>query len=150
MLTGRGRWRGVAALGVAGAALALAPAGLRGQEPTKAVVKNITKALVQENFTRGDGFRVAVLARENYGFRLVEVESEVKSHTHPRAHTLLLTEGTGDLMLDGTRQAVRAGDMIHVPGGVVHSLRKTGAKPLVYVDVAAPALGPPDTTWMQR
>ena len=76
---------------MAGAVVALWPAGMRGQEPTKAVVKNLSRALVQENFTRGDGFRVTVLARENYAFRLLEVESEVKSHTHPRAHTILIT-----------------------------------------------------------
>ena len=93
---------------------------------------------------------LTVLARENYAFRLLEVESEVKSHTHPRAHTILITEGAGELAMDGAPQAVRAGDMIHVPGGVVHSLRKTGAKPLIYVDVAAPPLGPQDTTWVQR
>jgi len=141
----------MAVLGVAvSAAPALVPAVLRGQEPTKAVVKSLSRALVQENFTRGDGFRVAVLARENYAFRLVEVEGEVKFHTHPRAHTLLITEGAGELTLDAARQTVRAGDMIHVPGAVPHGLRKVGSKPLVYVDVAAPPLGPPDTTWLPR
>ena len=67
-----------------------------------------------------------------------------------RAHSLVITEGEGELLLEGKRQAVRAGDMVHVPGGLVHGIKKSGAKPLVYVDVAAPPLGPPDTTWVDK
>ncbi|HEX5380142.1 MAG TPA: cupin domain-containing protein [Phenylobacterium sp.] len=59
----------------------------------------------------------------------------------PHAHSVeeemaFVLEGTGDVVLDGERQAIGPGDYVGFPvDGVVHSIVNTGTGPLTYLTV---------------
>jgi quercetin dioxygenase-like cupin family protein len=70
---------------------------------------------------------------------LICIHTGVKPHLH-RAHTehVLVLEGSGDMMLDGTRRSVKAGDVIVIPAGTVHSAVASGDAPLRVLSIQSP------------
>ncbi len=64
---------------------------------------------------------------------------EHKAHTHEGQDKMyVILEGSGEAMVGETTAAVRAGDLVLAPSGVVHSLRNTSAGNLVVLVVFAP------------
>jgi quercetin dioxygenase-like cupin family protein len=64
---------------------------------------------------------------------------EHKAHTHEGQDKMyVILEGSGEAMVGETTSAVKAGDLVLAPSGVVHSLRNTSADNLVVLVVFAP------------
>ena len=64
---------------------------------------------------------------------------EHKAHTHEGQDKMyVILEGSGEAMVGETVGAVRAGDLVLAPSGVVHSLRNTSEGNLVVLVVFAP------------
>jgi quercetin dioxygenase-like cupin family protein len=86
--------------------------------------------------------REAIIAR-------VEIApgSEAGRHTHPGDEISYITEGEGELIVEGlpTRH-IKAGDGLVVPAGKIHNARNTGSGPLKLIGVYYVEKGQPLAT----
>ncbi len=53
-------------------------------------------------------------------------------HQHPEEEFLLITEGTGEISLDGRIAKVAPGSMMYCAGGRLHGIVNTGKSPLLF------------------
>jgi len=53
-------------------------------------------------------------------------------HEHPEEEILLVTEGTGEISIEGQVTPVGPGAMMYCAAGRVHGIRNTGKKPLLF------------------
>jgi mannose-6-phosphate isomerase-like protein (cupin superfamily) len=63
---------------------------------------------------------------------------EIGAEVHKLDQFFRVEEGTGEVVLDGTRTAIRAGFAIVVPAGANHNIINTGSKSLKLYTVYAP------------
>lgn len=63
---------------------------------------------------------------------------EIGAEVHRLDQFFRVEEGTGEVVLDGARTAVRAGFAIVVPAGANHNIINTGSKSLTLYTVYAP------------
>lgn len=47
-------------------------------------------------------------------------------HVHPWEHMVYITEGSGELTVEGKKYPIKAGDAVLVPGGARHQFTNTG------------------------
>ncbi len=47
-------------------------------------------------------------------------------HVHPWEHMAFITEGSGELIVEGEKYSITAGDAVLVPGGARHQFTNTG------------------------
>lgn len=67
-------------------------------------------------------------------------DAAVGEHTHPGAWECLLPlRVAGDVVIEGTPQAVRPGEATCIPPDVKHAWRPAGTEPLIAIQVYAPA-----------
>jgi quercetin dioxygenase-like cupin family protein len=86
--------------------------------------------------------REAVIAR-------VEIAPSASAgrHTHPGDEISYVTEGEGEILMEGQPPLkVKAGDGFVIPGGVKHDARNTGTSPLRLVGVYVVEKGKPLAT----
>src|ERR1700735_1000578 len=81
---------------------------------------------------RGDGSvpgREAVIAHV-----VIAPGASVGRHTHPGEEISYVSEGEGELLVDGqpTRK-IKTGDGMIVPAGAIHDARNTGSKPMTII-----------------
>lgn len=53
-------------------------------------------------------------------------------HEHPEEEFLLVTEGAGEILIDGKTTKVAPGAMMYSRGGLSHGIRNTGAAPMLF------------------
>lgn len=53
-------------------------------------------------------------------------------HQHPEEEFMLVTEGTGEIMVDGTTYHVGPGAMMYCAGNKMHGIKNTGAVPMTF------------------
>lgn len=58
---------------------------------------------------------------------------------HPNDETFYVLEGEAEFMAGGETVIARAGSIVHVPRGVLHNYRNSGATPARYLVMFAPA-----------
>lgn len=70
---------------------------------------------------------------------LIWVKNEVQPHFHQH-HTehVYVIEGTGVMLLNEGLIAIKPGDVIILPQGTVHAVKRTGDKPLKVLSVQSP------------
>lgn len=56
-------------------------------------------------------------------------------HVHPWEHMAFITEGTGELTVEGEKYPIKAGDAVLVPGGTRHQFTNIGETMLSRVTV---------------
>jgi quercetin dioxygenase-like cupin family protein len=49
------------------------------------------------------------------------------SHTHPGEEIIYVLEGTWEYVIDAKRVTARAGDVLFVPAGTIHSAKNAGS-----------------------
>ena len=53
-------------------------------------------------------------------------------HQHPEEEFMVITEGTGQIMVDGKTTKVGPGSMMYCAGGKTHGIVNTGSSPLLF------------------
>jgi len=53
-------------------------------------------------------------------------------HQHPEEEFLLVTEGTGEIEVDGKKHQVGPGSMMYCAGGKCHGIWNTGTTPMLF------------------
>jgi len=53
-------------------------------------------------------------------------------HQHPEEEFMVITEGLGEIMVEGKTTKVASGSMMYCAGGKTHGIVNTGAKPLLF------------------
>jgi cation diffusion facilitator family transporter len=53
-------------------------------------------------------------------------------HLHPEEEFLLVTEGTGEILLDGKINKVGPGSMMYCEGNALHGIENTGSEPMLF------------------
>jgi mannose-6-phosphate isomerase-like protein (cupin superfamily) len=99
-----------------------------------------TSGAFQRLIDEEDAGRVAAFAQ------VIDVRRE-REHYHRRSAELYyVLDGEGQIMLDGQAQGIRAGSIVHVPPGVIHSLR--GALRVLVVGI--PEITADDTHYLDE
>lgn len=115
-------------------AAALTVAGLSAPQVSKA---QPTIAVQQAERTQRPGTRRRELQRHDLsapGRQVIQVRVDfdpgyvAPRHTHPGEEVIYVIEGTLEYVIDGTPATVRAGDVLFVPAGVIHSVKNIGAQ----------------------
>ncbi|MCA9871214.1 MAG: cupin domain-containing protein [Anaerolineae bacterium] len=72
---------------------------------------------------------------ENYALRVIELAAHGNTphHTHWFEHQNYVIEGEGTVTIGNEMFAVKAGDVIFVPGDVPHQYRNTGDVPMKFL-----------------
>ncbi|MFM2430888.1 MAG: hypothetical protein RLZZ511_2101 [Cyanobacteriota bacterium] len=66
----------------------------------------------------------------------------IAAHIHPHGQdTWTILSGQGEYYLDaaGSQQLIQAGDVVIAPQGAIHGVFNSGAGPLTFISVVAPA-----------
>jgi quercetin dioxygenase-like cupin family protein len=53
-------------------------------------------------------------------------------HRHPEEEFLWVTEGSGEIMVEGTTYPVAAGSVMYCAGNKLHGITNTGAEPMLF------------------
>jgi mannose-6-phosphate isomerase-like protein (cupin superfamily) len=53
-------------------------------------------------------------------------------HTHPEEEFMVITEGTGEILVEGKTTKVGPGTMMYCAGGKLHGITNTGKEPLLF------------------
>jgi mannose-6-phosphate isomerase-like protein (cupin superfamily) len=53
-------------------------------------------------------------------------------HEHPEEEFMVVTEGTGEILVDGKKTAVGPASMMYCAGGKLHGIKNTGTVPLLF------------------
>jgi mannose-6-phosphate isomerase-like protein (cupin superfamily) len=53
-------------------------------------------------------------------------------HQHPEEEFLLVTEGTGEILVDGKKTQVGPGSMMYCDGNKLHGIWNTGSEPMLF------------------
>ena len=73
--------------------------------------------------------------------------ASVGRHTHPGEEISYVSEGEGELLIDGQpARKIKTGDGMIVPAGAIHDARNTGSKPMTIVAVYLVEKGKPLAT----
>jgi quercetin dioxygenase-like cupin family protein len=81
-----------------------------------------------------------------YTVNAVVVRKEIPTHQHPEGnHVLYIVSGRGTATVDGQPVSLKPGVLVHIPHGIVHSIRAQGGK-LTFVDFVQHASDPSQTS----
>ena len=96
---------------------ALAPARTHAQQPRSPGTRRTTLQQHDLSAPGREAIQVRVDIDPGYAF---------PKHTHPGEEIIYVLEGTLEYEIAGKRSTVRAGDVLFVPAGVVHSVKNIG------------------------
>ncbi len=112
-------------------------------EKNKAYAADVLR-LAREN----ENFRQVLFTTERSQLVLMSVPAgeEIGEEVHEGIdQTLAFVDGEGEAVIEGARQAVRAGSVVVVPSGTRHNFVATGDKPLKLYTVYTPPEHPDGT-----
>ena len=117
--------------------LGAAPAFAAGPPPLPNIVIDESKAKVtHEPF--GDvrvyfeGPTGQIKSMTAGSLRLKSGMSPHPPHQHPEEEFMVVTEGTGEIIVDGKKSKVSPGSMMYCGGGKMHGIVNTGKTPLLF------------------
>jgi quercetin dioxygenase-like cupin family protein len=53
-------------------------------------------------------------------------------HQHPEEEIMIVTEGSGEIVVEGKVTPVAPGSMMYCAAGKLHGIKNTGTKPLLF------------------
>lgn len=108
---------------------------------SKALLKRLDETLPVD-CPCGEAFRILTGADNDcLSVHVVRIAGDSKAHYHTRlTETYYVLEGTGEVELDGERQSISPGTLIHIPPGVRH--RAVGK--LLVLNIVTPPFDPDD------
>ena len=101
---------------------------------------DLERILADNPLAPGENFKVTHLGRSaSASQHVVQIRDREVPHMH-KIHdaTVTLMRGHGYLLLAGKRLPLKAGDVIHIPRGVVHQYVNTASEPTVALAVYSP------------
>ena len=115
----------------------LVPIKILGMDTLKDVVIASTEArLVRENFGDARFYfegRTDLLSAMTAGSLVLKPgEMPHPPHRHPEEEFMLVTEGTGEILVEEKVTQVAAGAMMYCAGNVLHGIENTGAVPMTF------------------
>jgi quercetin dioxygenase-like cupin family protein len=95
------------------------------------------------------GFTNKVLVKEpTYTVGAVAVKDEIKAHRHKDGdHVIYIVSGQGTMTHGDQTITLKPGMVVHVPKGVVHSVKAQGGE-LTLLDFAQPPFKPDQMEWV--
>ena len=89
---------------------------------------------------RNDDFRKVLYTAKHCQLVVMALkpQEEIGAEVHQLAQFFRVEDGTGEVVLDGIRTAIRAGFAIVVPAGANHNIINTGSAPLRLYTLYAP------------
>jgi quercetin dioxygenase-like cupin family protein len=95
------------------------------------------------------GFTNKVLVKEpTYTVGAVAVKDEIKAHRHKDGdHVIYIVSGQGTMTHGDQTVTLKPGMVVHVPKGVVHSIKAQGE--LTLLDFAQPPFNPDQMEWVK-
>ncbi|MDH3309824.1 MAG: cupin domain-containing protein [Gammaproteobacteria bacterium] len=120
--------------------------------PEKYHRMNLEKLLDENKSPVGENIKALTIVRsERSSSLLVQVRDREPLHLHADSDiTVFLLRGEGDIWLGKHSIAVKTGDIMHIPRGVVHAYINRGADPAVAFVVYSPAPGPRDRVLVEE
>jgi quercetin dioxygenase-like cupin family protein len=96
------------------------------------------------------GFTNKVLVKApTYTVGAVAVKDEIKAHRHKDGdHVIYIVSGQGTMTHGDQTIALKPGMVVHVPKGVVHSVKAQGSE-LTLLDFAQPPFNPDQMEWVK-
>jgi quercetin dioxygenase-like cupin family protein len=96
------------------------------------------------------GFTNKVLVKTpTYTVGAVAVKDEIKAHRHKDGdHVIYIVSGQGTMTHGDQTIPLKPGMVVHVPKGVVHSVKAQGGE-LTLVDFAQPPFNPDQMEWVK-
>jgi mannose-6-phosphate isomerase-like protein (cupin superfamily) len=81
------------------------------------------------------------VAGDNLAVTWVDVEPGGRQipHNHPEVQIYVIVAGRGRMLVGGEQKEVSAGELVHVPSGLMHGIENIGERTLSYVSAANPA-----------
>ena len=86
--------------------------------------------MLQETDVRGDSLAVT----------WVDVEPGARQipHRHSPEQVYVIVKGSGLMRVGDEEQSVSVGDIVYIPGNVIHGIRNTAEETLTYITAATP------------
>jgi quercetin dioxygenase-like cupin family protein len=108
--------------------------------------KDIERLLKQQPLAAGENIRVIPLQKnERSAHVLVQIRDREPLHYHADSDiSVFILRGSGRIQIADRTHPVRAGDIIHIPRGVVHAYINEGPEVGVALVVYSPPPGPDD------
>jgi mannose-6-phosphate isomerase-like protein (cupin superfamily) len=108
--------------------------------------RDLDVLLRQNRIADGENIKaVRVMRNERVEQLLVQVRDREPLHYHADSElTVFMLRGRGVIRIGAEETAIRAGDVVHVPSGVVHAYINNGPEVGVAFVVMAPPPGPAD------
>ncbi len=99
---------------------------------------SVTPTLIDNDKAKRVAARVVIGkadGAENFCMRVFEIGAggHTPLHAHAWEHEMFVHAGSGEVLISGTRNPVKAGSVVLVPGGAEHQVRNAGGDPLVFV-----------------
>ena len=114
-------------------------------EPKQKMNKNgvISKGYVQDIESlaiKNTNFRQVLYTAKNCQLVLMALkpQEEIGAEVHKLDQFFRVEEGSGEVVLDGVRTAIRSGFAVVVPAGVNHNIINTGSVPMKLYTIYAP------------
>ena len=118
------------------AGLAGLPSALQAGKLPNATVDGGKAAVTKEDFGENrvyfDGPTDQLKAMTAGSLMLKAGMSPHPPHQHPEEEIMLITEGTGEVVVDGKKSHVGAGSMMYCAAGKLHGIVNTGKAPLQF------------------
>lgn len=123
-----------------------------GPQPDGPAALDLERLLAAQPLAPGENIKSVVLARnERSANLLVQVRDREPRHYHADSDiTVFLLRGRGVLELGKQTFSVQAGDVLHIPRGLVHAYINHGPQPGVALVVYSPAPGPGDRVLVEE
>ena len=113
------------------------------------IIDSTQTRLTQITLPNASGISAQVLigkqdGAENFCMRQFTIAPDgyTPKHSHDWEHEIFFHAGTGEVFFRDTWHSVKAGIAVFIPGDMLHQIRNTGTKPLIFICLI-PA-GPPE------
>lgn len=113
-------------------------------------VAGAQSALTERSMSSPDNIEVIALGSDDNSSQFVIfVRDEVKAHKHvSHSESIYVIAGQATMRLGDKKFAIKPGDFVQVPQGVVHAVEVTSATPLQVLSVQAPKFDGSDRIWV--
>lgn len=84
-----------------------------------------------------------VFQSDEMSFYIAQVSSEIPAHYHNISdETYFVYKGQGTMRLNDEYRDVSEGDIVQIPKGSIHGMKKTGTEDVIIFFISAPAFDP--------